>query len=429
MNWKNWAGNVACKPDNYAKVSSVEQVQTLVKKANSEDKKIRVVASGHSFTAVCATDSIMLDISEMSGVVEVHQNEQQITFWAGTNVRTASELCLENGLAMENLGDFDKQTLAGAISTGTHGTGIRLGGMAQQVRAFWVVNGEGELLECSAEKNAEIFEAGRVAVGTFGVIVKVKVQLVEAYKLKCESELVDLVEIADEIQNMLQENRNLEFFYFPMTTKAMRKKLNKTDEPVKDPKIKNYINQKILENYALKAVCDGTAKFKWNAKKINSLMASFVSKDCRINYYNKILATDRHVRFFEMEYNIPATHFKDFFQDYRQMMEAHDFHVYFPVEIRWVQADDIWMSPTYQRDAVYFAVHCYYKEHVPAYFDAVEKLAMKYEGRPHWGKMHNQTPAYLKKVYPKWDDFHAIRKKLDPNQLFVNEYLEKVFGG
>lgn len=425
--WKNWAGNVKCTPQKIVKATSVEQIQQLVKQANRKKTKIRLVASGHSFTPVCSTHQIMLDISGLTGIVETNTLKKQITFWAGTSVRQAGILALQNGMAQENLGDFDLQTLAGATATGTHGTGLGLTGIAKQIVAFWVIDSNGELLECSEEKNTTLFKAGRVSIGTLGVVVKVKLQMVAAYKLKCESSVVNMLSILPQIPEMLKENRNLEFFYFPMTQKALCKKLNITNEPIKDSKIKNYINQHLVENIALKAVCEATTTFKWNAQKVNKIMASFLGNDVRINHYNKILATERKVRFLEMEYNIPAASFASFFKELYHLINTKKFPVFFPIEIRWAKKDDIWLSPAYLRDSVYFAIHTYHKAFVPEYFAEVEKLALKYEGRPHWGKMHNQTATYLKKVYPKWNDFIQLREYLDPNRIFINEYMERIF--
>lgn len=425
--WKNWARNVSCSPMTIESPSTVEEIQELVTKANNNGKKIRVVGSGHSFTEVCATDQIMLDISNLSGIDAVDIAKKQITFWAGTSVREAGVLAIKNGMGQENLGDFDLQTLAGATATGTHGTGLKLTGIAKQIVAFWIVTSTGELIECSAEKNKTIFEAGRVSLGTFGIIVKVKLQMVDAYKLKCDTKLVNLPELLPKIPKLLQEHRNLEFFYFPMTDKAICKQMNITNKPVKDSKIKNYINQKIIENTALNLICELTHRFNINAQKINQLMASFVGSDTRINYYNKILATDRNVRFYEMEYNIPTDDFANFFKELSELINAKKYPVFFPIEIRWVQKDDIWLSPTYKRDAVYFAIHTYHKSLVPEYFTDVEQLAMKYQGRPHWGKIHYQNATYLKTVYPKWEEFMKIRKELDPKGTFSNTYIESVF--
>ncbi|MXV39062.1 FAD-binding protein [Flavobacteriaceae bacterium Ap0902] len=426
MIWKNWSETVKFEPKNYIEAKTIEEVKEAVLMAKEEGRKLRVAGSGHSFSRVCETKDILLSIDAMTGIVEVHKEQKQITFWAGTTVRRAGELCLEHGLAQENLGDFDLQTLAGATSTGTHGTGINLNGISHQIVAFWVVTADGELLECSKDKNPKIFEAGRVALGLFGVIVKVRLQLVDAYKLKVEKSLVNFFEILPQIPTMLQNHRNLEFFWFPMTKKAMMKKMSVTDEPVDDPQWKNFINQHIIENYALNAVCNLSYRWNLNAKKVNQLMTKFVGNDIRINDYNKILATERMVRFKEMELNVPAEHFEAFFTEVSNMINEKQYPVVFPVEIRWVKADDIWLSPTYQRDAVYLAFHTYWKNHVPAYFYDMQEIAKKYEVRPHWGKMHNLEAAHFEKVYPKWHDFMEIRERLDPDQIFVGPYMSRL---
>ncbi|MGI9526146.1 MAG: D-arabinono-1,4-lactone oxidase [Weeksellaceae bacterium] len=426
MIWKNWSETVKFEPKNYIEARTIEDVQEAVLMAKAQGRKIRVAGSGHSFTRLCESDDVLLSINEMSGIIEVDKDNLQITFWAGTTVRRAGELILEHGLAQENLGDFDLQTLAGATSTGTHGTGINLHGISNQIVAFWIVNAAGELLECSKEKNPQLFEAGRVAMGLFGVMVKIKLQLVEAYKLKVEKSLVNFFDILPQIPEMLQNHRNLEFFWFPMTEKAMMKKMSITDEPIHDPHWKNYVNQHIIENYALNAVCNLSYKWKLKAKKINQLMTNFIGTDVRINDYNKILATERMVRFKEMELNIPAEHFQEFFTEINVRIEEKQYPVVFPIEIRWVKADDIWLSPTYKRDAVYFAFHTYWKNHVPEYFYDMQEIAKKYEVRPHWGKMHNLEASYFEKVYPKWHDFMQIRENLDPEQIFVGPYMSRL---
>ena len=428
MIWKNWSGTVENHPKEIVYATSVEQVQGLVKRAHENGDKIRVVASGHSFSEVCKSDEILLDISSINGMDTIDRERKQITFWAGTTVNQAGKICVSEGFAQENLGDFDHQTLAGAVSTGTHGTGKHLGGIAQQIVAFWVVNAQGELLECSQTKNATLFEAGRVGLGVFGVLVKVKLQLVDCYRLKCETQRVNLLEILPEIPEMLEKNRNLEFFWFPMTPYALCKKMNITQEPVSDPKFKRFINQHILENIGLKWICQATYHLKLKAKKVNAFMAKMVGNDVRINTYNEILATDRSVKFMEMEYNIPAEKFPDFFKTLYQLIEKKQYNVYFPVEIRWVKEDDIWLSPTYKRNAVYVALHCYHKAFVAEYFNDVEQLAQQFEGRPHWGKMHSAKHTYLQKVYEKWDDFLNLRAETDPDKLFINPHLEACFG-
>lgn len=426
--WTNWSQNVTASPEYFYQPKSIEEVQAIVKKASEEGKTIRIVGSSHSFTPLCANDEIMLDIVHLSGIVEVHKEEKQITFYAGTDVKTAGRLCLENGLAQENLGDYDEQTLAGATSTGTHGTGATLTGIANQIVAFWIVTADGNLVECSRDKNPEIFEGGRVAMGSLGVLVKVKLQLVDSYKLKLETFVVEMNNTMKDIPNMLKANRNLEFFYFPGTDKAMVKKMAITDEPVYDPKWKNYLNQNILENIGLKLVCDLTSKFNWNAFKVNKFMASVVGNDKRINWYNKILTTERNVIFREMELNIPAEHFEAFFKRMILKIEKEQYNVFFPIEIRWVKSDDIWISPAYKRESVYIAFHTYKKAPLPKYFQDMQEIAMEYNCRPHWAKMHTLENEYFAKVYPKWEDFKTLRQRLDPNGVFLSPYMKRIFG-
>lgn len=426
--WKNWTEDVICEPEEFVFAEQEQELAKLISKANKSHTKVRTVGSGHSFTKLCENNTILVDISKLSGIIHIEESKQQITFWAGTTVREAGILAAQHNLAFENTGDYDRQTLAGAISTGTHGTGITLSGMAKQIIGFTLITASGEILDCNEHSNTELFQCGVVTLGAFGIITRVTVQMVERYKLKCVSKKVKIFELLPELPRLLKENRNLEFFYFPQTEYAVYKESNICNSKVDDPNWKRFINQTIVENHLLKLFCDITATFNIDAKKANSLMTSFVGDDLRINYSNEILATERNVKFREMELNIPAEKFEAFFNEVTTLINEKAYQVYFPIEIRWVKQDDLWLSPTYKRDAVYLAFHTYVKEHVPEYFTDIQTVAKKYKARPHWGKLHDFDAKYLQSIYPKWNDFKALRSKLDPNEIFINDYLAPILG-
>ncbi|WP_054025682.1 D-arabinono-1,4-lactone oxidase [Bacillus sp. FJAT-28004] len=425
--WTNWSGSVIADPELIRYPKTIDEVVEIVRnECLKRGKYLRVVGSAHSFTAVAASDQVLMSLDGMQGLVSVDAAQQTAVVWAGTKLKRLGELLHEEGLAQENLGDIDVQSIAGAISTGTHGSGVRLGSMATQVIGITVVNGLGEVMECTLQSHPELFRALQVSLGTLGIIVQVKLRLRKAYVLSYESKRMALTDCLTSLPHFIKENRHFEFFWFPYAETCQVKLMNEADDPIPTNKVLEYVNEKLIEN-TLFGLLSGFCKIIPTASAtISRLSASSVPVMTKANFSHRIFATERTVRFNEMEYSLPKEAMTSVIREMREAMERERFHVHFPIECRYVAADDIWLSPAYGRDSAYIAVHMYKGMPYKRYFEVMEQIFLRYEGRPHWGKMHTLKAANLVKRYPQWQEFAEIRKQMDPNDLFMSPYLREL---
>lgn len=426
--WSNWAGNVECVAEHIFYPRTEDEIVEIIQLATKEEKRIRVVGEGHSFSPLIATDHFIISLKYMAGIIHADKENLLATVWAGTSIKKANTALFKLGLAMINLGDIDVQSMGGATATGTHGTGTSFGNVSTEIVDFTIITANGEILNCSKDENIDLFTAGRISLGTFGIITKMTFNVVEAYKLEYTSSSNDFYKTIETIEDYNKKNRNFEFYYFPYSDKLQIKESNVTDKPVKNNKILAYINDVFLENTGMSIVSKIGMTFPSTGKALSRGMAKIVPKGTTIDYSHEIYATVRTVCFKEMEYNIPIEHFKACIQEFKNLLEKKEYVVFFPVECRFAKGDDIWLSPAYGRDSAYIAIHVFIDQEHDPYFKDMEALFMRYNGRPHWGKMHTRTAETLSTTYEKWDDFLALRAKLDPNKLFLNPHLEAVLG-
>lgn len=423
--WSNWSTSVKSTPAEVLFPSTEAEVQEIVKRAAAEQKKIRVVGAGHSFTPLVGTESILMSLDRLSGIISVDKSKHQAVVWAGTRLKALGAALHENGLAMENLGDIDVQSIAGALSTGTHGTGIELGTLATQLVSITLVTASGELL--SLDPSDPRFPAAQVALGTLGVITRLGIQLVPAYKLKYTSGKIPLPQVLSELESWKQKHRNFEFYYFPFTQTVQTKVMDISDDPPKAGGFGSWFNDIFLENGLFWLFSRISRHVPGTYRGVSKISAWGISTGSKTSWSHQVFATKRLVKFQEMEYNIPAESFVDAISEIERTIREMDFKVHFPIECRWVKADDIWLSPAYERESAYIAVHMYRGMPYKEYFGAMEAIFKKYGGRPHWGKMHTLKHADLQERYPKFEDFKALRREMDPNGMFLNPYLEEFF--
>lgn len=424
--WSNWSGSVQCTPLEIKTPSSQEEIQAIIRNCAAQQTTVRVVGSGHSFTRLVETNDTIISLDNFQGLESMDKSALQATVLAGSKLKWLGEELLKNGMAQINLGDIDVQSIAGATSTGTHGTGVNLGSVSTQIIEITLVTAKGDVLVCSENENKEIFKAAQVALGSLGVVTKVKLQLVPAYKLKYVRAKASFEEVLNNLAKYNSENRNFEFYWFPHTDGVQLKTLNITDEePTKNSAMK-YFNDMVLENGAFKVLSEMCRIAPSFTKTVCKISAAGVSTGTDINYSNRIFATPRLVKFQEMEYNLPVEHGIKALKEIREVINKNNIKVHFPIEVRFVKADDMYLSPAYQRDSIYIAVHMYKGMEYKTYFDAIEAVFKKYNGRPHWGKMHTLIAKDLSALYPMWGKFQEIRKQLDPEGLFMNDYLKKL---
>jgi FAD-linked oxidoreductase len=425
--WQNWSGSVQSRPREIVRPSSIEALAQAVGAYGRDGRHVRVVGSGHSFTPLVQTDDVLLSLEQIQGIESFDEARQTVTVLAGTQLKTLGEGLLARGVAQENLGDIDVQSIAGAISTGTHGTGIRFGTLSTQVVGLTLVTATGDLLECSPEHHPDIFKAAQVSVGTLGVIAKVTLRVVPAKRLRFKSHREKLTDCLSNLERYKQENSHFEFFWMPYTEWTQAKFLNETDAPASGSNLWGQFNKIVLENGVYWLLSESCRLVPSLSKPISKFSATAIASVDEVDYSHRLYATPRMVRFQEMEYNIPAEHFKTVIGEIQECITQQQFHVHFPIECRFVHADDIWLSPAYQRESAYVAVHMYRGMAYQDYFQHMEAIFRRYQGRPHWGKMHTQTAESLAALYPHWHDFRRVRASLDPQGVFLNEYLRRLF--
>ena len=367
------------------------EVQAIVRQAQKDGRKIRVVGAGHSFTPLIKTDQLIVSLDELSGIVSVDKEKQQAVVWAGTRLKELGALLFENGLAMENLGDIDVQSVAGALSTGTHGCGIELGVLATQLISITMVTANGEILELDPASTPEKFKAAQVSLGTLGIITRMGFQLQPSYKLKYESEKKTFDHVLENLDDYINNNRNFEFYWFPYSETTQTKVMNITDEQPKGNGIGAWLNDILLENGLFWVISRISRHIPGTFRAMARLSAWGVSASSNTAWSHQVFATKRLVRFQEMEYNLPIENFKAALKEVKESIETFNFKVHFPLECRFVKGDDITISPAHRRNSAYIAVHSYRGMPYKEYFGAMEAIFKKYNGRPHWGKMHNRT--------------------------------------
>lgn len=425
--WHNWSGSVQCKPQQVAKPASIDALVQIIKACSSDNRQVRVVGSGHSFTPLVQTNEVLISLEHLQGIEEIDPERCTTTVLAGTTLKTLGKALHTRGFAQENLGGIDVQTIAGAISTGTHGTGIRFGTLSTQVKGLTLVTATGELLECSPERNPDLFKAAQVSLGTLGVIAKVKLRVVPAKRLHFKSHRERFSDCLSNLERYNQQHSHFEIFWFPQTPWVQAKFLNETEAPESKSSLWGNFNKIVLENGLYWLLSECCRLLPPLSRTISELSAMGIAPVNEINYSHRLYVAPRVVCVQAMEYAIPAEHVQTVLNEIQACINQHRFRVHIPLGCRFVQADDIWLSPAYQRDSAYIAVHMYRGMAYKSYFRYLEEIFQRYNGRPHWGKMHTQDAVRLATLYPHWHDFRRIRATLDPQGLFLNDYLRQLF--
>ncbi len=419
---KNWAQSFEFHPKKILSPSSTEEAQSLVKDHLKSGQSIRMRGSSHSWTNLISTSESFLHLDNMQGVLEVYPEQKMIKALAGTKLFRFGEEAFTHGLALPNQGDINHQSLAGALSTGTHGTGITLQSMANQLHGLTMINGEGEILKLDKDKNPDLMQALSVSFGSAGLITEATVKMNKAYKLKVDSFGEEMKTSLELCKSRLTNNRHLEMFYFPVGKWSMVKIMNESSEDLSPPTTMSKVTDVVLENWLYEGL-NILAQKTGTYKSIDSFMRKFVGQRTTTNWSHRAFPTERTVRFMEMEFNLPIEKFEEVFLEIQQCISQNKFETLFPIEIRFVKGDDLWLSPAFGRDSVYFAVHTYITENYRPYFEALQHIFKNHGGRPHWGKWHSLTSHDLEKVYPKWNDFLKVRQVMDPKGLWLNDHL------
>ncbi|MEV7966282.1 D-arabinono-1,4-lactone oxidase [Sphaerisporangium sp. NPDC088356] len=422
--FRNWAGNQSITPAEVRAPASADEVARAVRDAAAGGMRVRMAGTGHSFTGVALTDGILLRPEALTGVQEA--GEDRVRVAAGTPLRVLNEELDRRGLALANMGDITDQTVAGAIQTGTHGTGREIGGLADQVAELEMVLADGSVATVS---EGDLFDAARVGLGALGILTAVTFRVEPAFLLRNVRRPMTLSEILSSLDEITGENEHLDFFWLPHTDTCLTKRNNRSAGPAAPPgAFRHWLDNVFLENTLFGALCGVGRRFPGAIPTLNGISASALTSSAYTDKAYKVFTSVRNVRFLEMEYAIPREHLGQALRETRDLLELRDWRITFPIEVRVTPPSDAWLSTAYGRDSAYIACHIYRPTPNPAYFEGVEEIMTRLSGRPHWGKLHTRDAAYLSAVYPRFDDFVALRDELDPHRLFSNDYLDVVLG-
>jgi L-gulonolactone oxidase len=365
----------------------------------------------------------------MADLVAVDRAARLVTVGAGMPLRVLNRVLAEHGLAMPNLGDIDAQTIAGAISTGTHGTGAQFGCLATFVAGLRLVTPAG-VLACSATERPDVFAAARVGLGALGVLSEVTLSCDEAFVLRAEERPDRLAEVLTDLGALVAGNDHFEFYWFPYTDRVQVKLNNRVpadDAPL--PGWRGWLDDQFLANTVFAGACRLGRAVPAAVPAIAAISARALTARAYTGRSDKIFCTPRRVRFVEMEYGLPRAALPEALGALRRIVDSLPFRVLFPVEVRFTAPDDIWLSHGYGRESAYVAIHQYAGAPYEPYFRAFERVCADLGGRPHWGKLHYRDAESLRPAYPRFGDFLAVRDALDPARVFTNPYLDRVLGG
>ncbi|MFZ2530744.1 MAG: D-arabinono-1,4-lactone oxidase [Rhodococcus sp. (in: high G+C Gram-positive bacteria)] len=431
--WRNWARTEHATPRAFDTPSNAAEVAAVITGAAERGLRVKAVGAGHSFTGVAVTDGVLVSLDAISGIerVEPTATGALVTVGAGTRLHDLNRLLWSHGLALANLGDIDVQSIAGAVSTGTHGTGAGFGGLATQVRAVTIVLADGRTVHCSATAEPELFEAARLGVGSIGVLTSMTFDCVHAYRLRAAeapATLTDTLAVLDDDRLGVD---HFEFYWFPHTDRVLTKRNTRIDgaeptEPI--GRLRGFVDDELLANGMFGALQHLGAQAPSLIPRINDVAGRALSPRVFTDRSYAVFASPRRVRFREMEYAIPVDALPGVLADIGSSLERTGRRVSFPVEVRFAAADDVWLSTAHGRDTAYVAVHEFHRRDHRDYFAAVEEIVRGVDGRPHWGKLHERAADDLRPAYPRFDDFLAVRDRVDPDGMFTNPYLERVFG-
>ena len=428
VKWTNWAGNQVARPESIENPADEARVAEIVAAAHASGRAVRVAASGHSFTAAAVCDDLMMKMGALSGIRSIDRANMTVTVGAGTPLWRLNELLHAEGLALPNLGDIAYQTVAGAISTSTHGTGVKVGGLATQVRGMRLVDGRGNIVSCDANNNPDVLDVARVSVGALGVITECTLSVVPAFLLQATEMPMRVDAVLSGIDELVSSNDHFEFFWVPHTGWALTKRNNRHDGPKEPlPRVRGWFEKTFMENYAFGAVCVAGRMVPSAIPRLAKALPASGERTYSDDSF-RIFASPRLVKFYEMEQAMPYDAVSPALNEIRAMVDRKGYKLNFPVEVRFTAGDDIPLSTAHGRTSAYIAVHVFKgMEHEPFMRD-VEDILRGHDARPHWGKLHFREADELSRLYPRWNDFIAMRDRLDPDRTFRNEYTRRVFG-
>lgn len=431
MTWQNWARTEQVSPARIVTPGSADEVAAEVKLAARDGLNVKAIGSGHSFSGVAVAPGVQVLPDRLDAVHSIDRSSGLVTVGAGIPLHLLNPLLARHGLAMEILGDIDRQTIAGAVSTGTHGSGAAFGSISTQVRGLELVLADGSVVQCSATERPELFEAARLSLGALGVITKVTLQCVPLYALRAVDAPMPLDVVLDQVDDLVAGNDHFEFFWFPHTTTALTRRFERLPGDIELKPMSAFtrtVDDRIVTNIGFEAMLRAGTRFPRLVPGITRFVTRALSARDFTDLAPHVFASQRNVRFREGEYFIPRAALVPALRELKEWVDTNDEPVSFPFEVRFVRHDDIWLSPAYDRDSAVVAFHQYHRMPHERWFGICEDVLGSVGGRPHWGKMHRLDATGMRERHPRFGDFIALRDELDPARIFTNPHLERVLG-
>ncbi|CAM5534543.1 MULTISPECIES: D-arabinono-1,4-lactone oxidase [Streptomyces] len=427
--WRNWGGNVSARPVRQVTPASVEELAGAVRRAREDGLKVKAVGTGHSFTSIAATDGVLIRPQLLTGIRTIDRASMTVTVEAGTPLKRLNAALAREGLSLTNMGDIMEQTVSGATSTGTHGTGRTSGSIAAQIKALELVTADGSVLTCSEKENPEVFAAARIGLGALGVVTAITFAVEPLFLLTAREEPMPFERVLAEFDQLWAENEHFEFYWFPHTGNTNTKRNNRSAGPGQPVgRFAGWYEDEFLSNGVFQVAQWVGRAVPATVPAIARISSRALSARTYTDIPHQVYTSPRRVRFVEMEYAVPRAALVRTLRELKSLVDRSGLRVSFPVEVRTAPADDITLSTASGRDSAYIAVHMFRGTPYQAYFTAAERIFTAHEGRPHWGKVHTRNAEYFSRVYPRFGEFTALRDRLDPDRLFQNDYLRRVLG-
>ncbi|MCL2542279.1 MAG: FAD-binding protein [Nocardioidaceae bacterium] len=430
--WRNWSGLERAAGIRVAEPTSTDQIVAEVRRARATGETVKMAGTGHSFIGIARPEHTLLLPQSLSGIVAVDRDAMTVTALAGTRLADLNSGLETLGLSLHNMGDIAEQTLAGAISTGTHGTGGRRAGLSAQVVGLQLVTGTGEVLTASATENAEVLDLARVGLGALGVLTTVTFAVEPLFLLRAEERPMSWADATAAFDDLVAGHDHVDMYWFPHSDRMLTKRNTRvgTDLSKADPlpRWRGLLDDELLSNTVFGAQTATLNHGPAAIPRANRLAARLLGPRTYTDVAHKVFTSPRRVVFREMEYAVPRAAGLETLAECRRVFERSGLRVSFPVEIRVAPADDVPLSTAYQRDSFYLAFHTHHAADHARYFALMEEVLTAHDGRPHWGKLHTRQADGLAGLYPRFGDFLALRDRLDPDRVLGNAYLRRVLG-
>ncbi|MDO5630236.1 MAG: D-arabinono-1,4-lactone oxidase [Paracoccus sp. (in: a-proteobacteria)] len=403
--WRNWVGNQSCIRAARAAPASEDELCALIADATAKGQNVRVAGSGHSFTPVALTSGLHLTLANMKGVKHIDHEKRRVTASAGTTINELVKVLKGEGLSMINQGDIDSQAIAGALTTGTHGTGARLPVLADAIVGMKLVQPDGSILTVD-ETTPDLLLAGRVSLGVLGAISEMTLQLTDSYRLREKIWREDFEAAMGMHDELAEKHRHFSFFWCPYEESRHCYCLPDTSATSKSGRSTDVCEMKILD-----------------MTEDEPFEAEFE----KVAYSSEVYPIEYIANFHELEYAVPRQHGKDSVRAVRKLMLEQFPDAIYPIEYRFTAGDEAWISPFHRQDSVTISVSGEPGKDYWDYLRAVDKILRGYGARPHWGKLHFLTGDDVTAIYPRANDFRALRRKLDPEGFYLNDHLSQLF--